>query len=552
MNSLRAVMRRLDPWAALLLGVLLALGVVILLATPGPWQRVVGQEPPVRLEAPSPDDIAVFVLGGRGGSCSGVVWLHLNAAERALTAVVVAPRVSGFAPADGYAPLAAVVDGAGARTASAALGRALGVSMDAWVTLDRQALELAVGSMFPITEMRVARTRYRGARAAWHGRGGAERAWTSQYETLRVALPRVPFEKLNLVAFSNYVLGFGFVESDLTLQDATSLASALREIDPGRVEVRAAPVVVEHARGGEAWYVDASRVEPLRQSLAFGLDPPETGALVTRRRRSARVLVIAPLPRASAAEYAATVSRSLATAAGAPVGVAFVSGTDDGLANRAARALDERPALAALVAPAPAGERATAAVAKVYEMLETRGQEAVAAGPLPALSQEAAGSAARVQLEAALAAGRLPVSWLPAVQPADAAAGARGFGLDDAARANVQTLVRACWPGALAPDLRSTRLGFAFVLARHTVVGIVSPSDGRADAVFRRLRLWGFPGDRLALADGAWRPPQAGRLLVYRPGSRVAAEALAGDLGLSPESVVKDGDSPRELVYLTD
>ena len=168
MNSLRAVMRRLDPWAAILLGVLLALGVVILLATPGPWQRVVGQEPPVRLEAPSPDDIAVFVRGGPGGSCSGVVWLHLNAAESALTAVVVAPRVSGFAPADGYAPLAAVVDGAGASTASAALGRALGVSMDAWVTLDRQALEMAVGSMFPVTEVRVARMRYRRARAAWH------------------------------------------------------------------------------------------------------------------------------------------------------------------------------------------------------------------------------------------------------------------------------------------------------------------------------------------------------------------------------------------------
>ncbi len=48
MSYLRAVMRRLDPWAALLLGVLLALGVVILLATPGPWQRVVGKEPPVR------------------------------------------------------------------------------------------------------------------------------------------------------------------------------------------------------------------------------------------------------------------------------------------------------------------------------------------------------------------------------------------------------------------------------------------------------------------------------------------------------------------------
>jgi hypothetical protein len=83
-NRLRAAARRLDPWAALLLGGLLAMGVVILLATPGPWQRVVGQEPPVRLEAPAPDDVALFVMGGRGGSCSGVVWLHLDSEKKAL------------------------------------------------------------------------------------------------------------------------------------------------------------------------------------------------------------------------------------------------------------------------------------------------------------------------------------------------------------------------------------------------------------------------------------------------------------------------------------
>ena len=49
MNWLRAVMRRLDPWAAIVLGGLLAMGVVILLATPGPWQKVVHTQPPVRL-----------------------------------------------------------------------------------------------------------------------------------------------------------------------------------------------------------------------------------------------------------------------------------------------------------------------------------------------------------------------------------------------------------------------------------------------------------------------------------------------------------------------
>ena len=395
MSYLRAVMRRLDPWAALLLGVLLALGVVILLATPGPWQRVVGKEPPVRLEAPAPDDVAVFVLGGRAGSCTGIVWLHLDPTQNALSAVVVAPRVSGFVPWDGAAPLAEVVDAAGASTGAAALGRALGVSMDAWVTLDRRSLELVVQPMFPMNDVRAARTRYREARAAWRGRGGPERAWATQYETLRVALPRVAFSELGVVAFSNYVLGFGFVESDLTLEGATSLGEALQEVDPARVSVRAAPVIAERCRDGEVWRLDASRLEPLRQSLAIGLTPPETVDLVTRRTRPARVLVVAPLPRARAARYAAEVSARLDQSAGAPVEVTLVAGADDRLAFRAARELDARPALAALVAPAPASPKATAAVAKVCAMLRNRGQEAVAAGPLPARASAAAGSGAR-------------------------------------------------------------------------------------------------------------------------------------------------------------
>jgi len=550
-SYLRAVLRRLDPWAALLLGVLLTLGVVILLATPGPWQRVVGQEPPVRLEAPAPDDVALFVLGGRAGACTGVVWLHLDPAQHALSAVVVASRVSGFSPGDGAAPLAEVVDAAGPSVGAAALGSALGVSMDVWVTLDRSSLERVVQPMFPMTDVRAVRTRYREARAAWRGRGGAESAWATQYETLRAALPRVAFSELGLVAFSNYVLGFGSVESNLTLEGATSLGEALQEVDPARISVRAAPVIAERCRGGEVWRMDASSIEPLRQSLAIGLTPPETGDLVTRRRRPARVLVVAALPHASAARYAAEVSARLDRSAGAPVEVTLVAGADDGLAFRAARELDARPALVVLVAPAPSSPRATAAVAKVGTMLRNRDQEAVVAGPLPASTSAAAGSAARKQLQTALIETGLPVSWSPvAVQP-DAGIVARRYGLDDAARANVQTLVRAGWPGTLAPGLRSTRLGFAFVAARHTGVGVVTASDERASAVLGRLRLWGFSGGRLTQEDGGWRPDQLGPAIYFRPGSRAAAAALAGDLGVPPGSVFRSDDSPREVVYVT-
>ena len=551
MSWLRAVARRLDPWAALLLGGLLAMGVVILLATPGPWQRVVGTEAPVRLEAPAPDDVAVFVMGGRGGSCSGVVWLHLDAGRHALTAVVVAPRISGFAPTDGYAPVAAIAGSAGPGAAAEALGGAIGVSMDAWIALDRKALDLAVEPMFPMSEVRAARSRYRDARAAWRGHGGAEQAWATQYASLRAALPQVAFEELGVVAFSNYVLGFGFVRSDLTLQGATSLAEALKEVDRTLVEVRAAPVVVERCRGGEVWRADASRVEPLHQSLLLGMAPPETGRLVTERARVARVLVIAPLSRVSAARYAAEVDRRLTVSAGAPIEVTLVSGADDRLAFRAARELDRRPALAALVAPARPGEAsATTAVTKVCAMLRQRRQEAVVSGPLPDSSGELSGAAAEEDLAAAVAAGRLPISWLPAAE-----AGATGVGrrraLVAAARANVQTLVRACWPGTLAPGLSSTRLGFAFVAARHTGVGVASGSDTAAAALLQRLRLWGFAAARLTADDASSAPAGPGAVIAYRPGSLAAALALAGDLGLPSGSVVKAGDMPRNLVVTT-
>ena len=544
MSWLRAVARRLDPWAALLLGGLLAMGVVILLATPGPWQRVVGQEPPVRLEAPTPDDVALFVMGGRGGSCSGIVWLHLDADRQALAAVVVAPRVSGFSPTDGYAPLSAIAGSAGPSAAAEALGGALGVSMDAWIALDRKALDLVVEPMFPMNEVRAARTRYRAARAAWRGLGGAEDAWATQYESLRVALPQVAFEELGVVAFSNYVLGFGFVRSDLTLQGATSLAGALKEVDRNLVEVRAAPVVVERCRGGEVWHADASRVQPLHQSLVLGMRPPETGRLVTERTRAARVLVIAPLSRLNAGRYAAEVRRRLVASAGGPVEVTVVSGADERLAFRAARELDRRPALAALVAPARPSASVTAAVTKVCAMLRKRREQAVVSSPLFAGQAESSTDAGQ-GLEAAIAAGRLPVSRLPSAEPQ--ATGGALEALGAAASANVQTLVRACWPGTLAPRLSSTRRGFSYVEARHTGVGVVSASDAAAAALLPKLRLWGYPTSRLSPDDGG-TVTAAGKTIGFRPGYRVAAMALAGDLQVPSGSVTRSGDTPRKLV----
>ena len=380
-----------------------------------------------------------------------------------------APRTSAFSPTDGYAPVAAIAGSAGPSAAAEALGGALGVSMDAWIALDRKAWIWPSSLCSRRARWAPRGTRYREARSAWRGRGGAGTAWATQYASLRVALPQVPFAELGVVAFANYVLGFGFVRSDLSLQGVTSLAEALRDVDPGRVSVRAAPVVVERSRGGEVWHADASRVEPLRQSLAMGIRPPETGRLVTTRVRAARVLVVAPLSRARAARYAEEVRRRLARSAGGAIDVTLVAGADDRLAFRAARELDRRPALAVLVAPAASTEAAV--VTRVCAMLRNRRQEAVVSGPLPAGT---GGSGADDALVAAAGDGRLPVSWLPAAPTSDTTQAAGRRALTAAARDNVETLVRACWPGALAPGLDSTRLDFAFVAARHTGVGVLA------------------------------------------------------------------------------
>ena len=103
MKLLRAVLGRLDAWAALLLGVLVALGVVILLALPGPWHKVV--KPGAASRSSPPSDVAVFASGAPGGTCNSIVWLHITDSPSAVTAVVIAPDTQGFVPGAGLTPL---------------------------------------------------------------------------------------------------------------------------------------------------------------------------------------------------------------------------------------------------------------------------------------------------------------------------------------------------------------------------------------------------------------------------------------------------------------
>ena len=547
MSYLRLLMRRLDPWAALLLGASLAMGVVILLATPGPWHRVGGPRPPVKLSAHAPRDVAVFTLSGRNGACSGVVWLHVDPSTTSLAAVVVPRKVVGFVEDGGYAPLASIVDEAGPSAAAAALGDALGVDMDAWVALDREAVRAALGPMFPMLRIRPARGRYVAAERAWRGRGNETSCLRAQYRSLCQGLPRAPIAGMSVVAFSNYVLGFGFARSSFSLQGVTSLAQAMKEAAPQRRRVGVAPVLIEECRGGSVWTIDRRRLAPVLRAYAEGQRLPVRGPTVARRQRRAEVVVVASLPRSPAAAYASEVRRRLHRFAGGAISVRLVAGNAGALVARTQAALRGHQALAVLIAPTLSGTDAetTTALEQVCSLLRRRHQDAVVAAPLPVRAVSVDGSTTATADRGTFDASGLPTSPFPTT----VARGSMTAMLRRAARANVQTLVRACWPSALAPRLTSTRIGFSYAGARHTEVGVVAvaPAEARWED---RLRVWGYvPGRLDAKADG-WLSQQPRGTLYYQREWLRAATALAGDLGLTRSALVVVADAPRPLVLV--
>ena len=551
---------RLDPWAALLLGVLLALGVIILLATPGPWHKVVGPAVPVQLRPPAPANIAVFALGGADGSCTATIWLHVDQARPGLTAVVLAPETQGFVPRGGFTPLRRIVDQAGPGSAASAMGEALGVTMDAWVALDREALRMVLAPHALAGEARGPLLEYVGAQPAWEGRGETREVWDTQYRVLGPTLARLPYAGLNIVAFSNYVLGWGHVQSDLDLQGATSLAATLQELVPSDVAVRALAARVEVCRDGEAWLVAHTAAAQLRSALALGQVPPPASPTVLKSSRPARVLVVLPGQGRQADVYVREVRRRLRRSAGAPVAVRVVRAPlwEDlvGLTTAATRSW--RP-LAVLVGPAASplsdetAARAADALVRLGRELRATGQPAVLSAPLPVEATTTAPLPAGVTtsgvLAAALRAGGQPVS--PLAAPGMVVAGEPEPALDPeaqivrAARANVATLVRACWPGTLAPDLTSTRLGFSFAGRRRTPVGVSVSADGATPSVLPLLRAWGYQA-RVVEAVG-WTPKLRARSVSYRAGMRRAALALAGDLGLRKTLVVQDETAPAAV-----
>ena len=347
--------------------------------------------------------------------------------------------------------------------------------------------------------------------------------------------------------------GSGSCAATSTLQGATSLAEALKEVDRNLVEVRAAPVVVERCRGGEVWHADASRVQPLHQSLLLGMRAPGDRDGWSRSARGPHASSSSrPLSRLNAARYAAEVRPAPGRLGRRPVEVTVVSGADERLAFRAARELDRRPALAALVAPARPGD---AADGRRHQGLRHAAPAASGGGGLESAGRRAGRvlrTAAGKALEAAVAAGRLPVSWLPVARrrapPAPGGArGARGGRARQRPDARAGVLAGDARAGAQLdpPRLRLRRRAPHRGRRRERVgrgrrrapaaAAVCGASGGAAVGRRRGLDAGGTGRGPSPTGRDPWRPPWPS----------------PATCGLPPGSVARAGDTPRKLVVTT-
>jgi len=565
-KRLRAVLRRLDPWAALLLGVLVTLGVIILLATPGPWHRVVpavATHPPLA-PPPPPRDIAVFVDGPRREGCAGVVWLHIAYDLPHFTAVVVPIRLACTLPGAGLQPLSEIVDQAGPRVAASALGARLGVSLRSWVTIDPSALRSALPGFVSVTNAGV-HPRPVPLVGVWTVHQPPTRALERQVRYLRLVLKDGSADELNLVGFANYILGSTDVSTSLRLQAVTAIGAALNNADAGDLVTGSLPVVVYRRGRYERWLPSPGALLALRQSFAFDAASPLYGVSVDVRPagRTVRVLT-APLG-SWAAVYRAAFERELRGYGVRGVGVEMWACRTPAAVARALGAQATGSPLGVVVALG----RSTSGIVPASPTAAVLGAalSGVQAAALPAVVSEVPGLDAAVNdaIDTQATTAGLPLSPVAAavtpptagptptasLTPAAGPTPAAGDGLTAAlvtawARLNAATFVRAVQPAFFAPRLAATRLGVTYYERTQTRVAVVGPAAVATPAV-DRLDVFGYRARRASARSLA---PGVLPIVYYRKGDRRLALVLAGDLGLRTSQVVQSAGGPVGLTLV--
>lgn len=555
MSPVRAVRRRIDPWAALVLGVFVALAVIILLATPGPWHRVVGPAPHVQIVPPKPRDMVVFV-GDVSGSdtCVGILWLRVDYAARDLVALVLPTQLQGFLPGAGFESLQKIVDDAGPAAGAAALSRIIGVRIGSWAALDSSALRLAFAQFFPVGDGRAEHAIFRSSWATWSVRPDTALAWARQLRFLAQGLGTGRLRGLNAVAFADYTLGSGDVTSDLNLQDAAALGAMLGRLLPGQVVVSALPAVEQTTAGSALWRLRTAPLLALRTTLDVGLLPVARPVVIARRATPARVVAVVPAIGGTARSYLKALHVALVRSSAVPVGVVPVVAARDPLvtAARLDAVLSVTSPQGVVVALGwGGGTRAQleATLDAVVPVLERRGQAAILSGVPQGLD---APSRTRNQvIVAAAKESGLPLSAAATTMPRaapSAAARVTQAAITRWATLNAASLARACDPRLFAPRALATELGFDEYERTHTSVVVAGVASAALRTALVRLSEWGWPAR--ALRTGDWAPTTSSSRVYYGPGLRVAARVLAQELGLSPRAVRPAAESPAVVTVV--
>jgi hypothetical protein len=593
--SRRLVPRRLDPWAALLLGVAVTLGVIILLATPGPWHKVVpavATRPPLA-PPPPPRDIAVFLKGPGREGCAGALWLHIDYEQSRFTAVVVPVRLACDLPSAGQLPLFEIVDKAGPRAAASALGDRLSVAFGSWITLDPQAVRVALPGF--VTSRRAGLHRPAlPLTGVWALNQAPLVALQRQMRYLQFALKGGVADEINLDGFVNYVLGSNDVSTTLRLQAASAIGAAFDGAGPGDVSTSSLPAIVHRRARYDRWSVSPAALLSLRQSLAFDAAAPVyQPALTVRPAGHTVVVVTSPLGRFTAAyrtaftralrSYgagAATVELRAATtptaaaraltrpATGTPLGVVVALGRSaKGTVSSKRTATLLSAALGTVLAsevPAVVSEvpATAAAVNKVIDAQAKRAGlplspvAAALAEPSPSASPTASASptvgATAVVSPAPTAGATAGTSPRPTPAATAPTATSADVALTPAlvaawARLDAATFVRAVQPAFFAPRLAATGLGVTYYDRTRAKVVVAGATAAATTRFAARLDVFGYA----ARAGSAGLPATALLpVIYYQPGDRWLARALAGDLGLPASQVAAALRAPAALTVV--
>jgi hypothetical protein len=527
----------------MLLGVLIALGVIILLATPGPWHKVVPVTPRVPAAAPPRDVLVMVTRSTDDRRCAGALWVHVGYETPAVTVVVVPARLTGLLPGAGMTPLSDVVAHAGPAAGAAAAGEALGVTFEGWITVSRAAVDEMLPMPVEGTEGS-SRPAARRSSRAWSGSGPL--AWAFGIQTRdadRYASSWRP-RLFNRGAFINFVLGSPDASTDMKLQTVSALAGAIGGMARGRMTAGALPVVV-YANG----VYERVRPRPLATlayRLSFAVDDMTASldAGVERASASDRVIVLTDADRASRRGFAGALGGVVAAHSANRVRMVVVacSSRDDierALAERAAG----RPPLAAVAAFGAADGATAAETAALVDAASGAAREAC----LPLVVAVAGGgsSATGESPEAIAAASGFP--WV-----ADRAIGDKPKTPDRASLAALGAAsgagrVRAVVPRFFAPRLRATRVGFDyFERGRLEIVVTGTEGDDRT-LVVERLAAMGYRPSTSEAGDGV-----VARVATvhYRSGSRSEALCVADDLGWPRSRVVVDAASPAAVTIV--